>query len=251
MPCIRPIFLLSILLISPGDRAHAQGGCVQAAIEPGRSETFIFGIAPPEDIVCYTLATTPGQTFALKVVNGKNIILNVVGIRDGVDEVTFTARRRAYEVRVSQLMRSITREAFRIRVSLGAPAARPGQPPAGRADENRGDRAQKRAKVLRFIQGWLRAQNAPEENMRHYPLELQFVDLDGDGISEALVIVRDDVQCTAGVCPAFVLDLREANARSLGDFRAHGLKALPTSTNGWRDLSAGEKRVTFRDGRYR
>jgi hypothetical protein len=251
MPCIRPLFLFAILLLSPGDRAHAQGGCVQAAIEPGRSETFIFGIAPPEDIVCYSLATTPGQTFALKVVNGKNIILNVVGIRDGVDEVTFTARRRAYEVRVSQLMRSITREAFRIRVSLGGPAARPGQPPAGQADVNSGNRAQQRAKVLRYIQAWLRAQNAPEENMRNYPMDMQLVDLDGDGISEALVIVRDDVQCVPTGCPVLVLDLREANARNLGEFWAHAVKALPTSNNGWRDLSAGGKRVTVRGGRDR
>jgi hypothetical protein len=65
------------------------------------------------------------------------------------------------------------------------------------------------------------------------------------------VIVRDDVQCVPTGCPVLVLDLREANARNLGEFWAHAVKALPTSNNGWRDLSAGGKRVTFRVGRDR
>ncbi|MBL8661431.1 MAG: hypothetical protein JNM29_01340 [Candidatus Odyssella sp.] len=129
--------IASLLLLASADRANAQRGCVEAAIEPGRGETFIFGIAPPEDIVCYRLATTPGQTVSLKVVNGRNIVFNVVGIRDGVNQLTFTARGRAHEVRVSQLMRSVTREAFRIHVTLGASAVRADPAPNAGPDAGR------------------------------------------------------------------------------------------------------------------
>lgn len=157
MSRLASLCLFASLLLAPAGGAQAQHGCVEAAIEPGRSETFIFGIAPPEDIVCYRLATTPGQTISLKVVNGRNIIFNVVGIRDGVDELAFTARMRAYEVRVSQLMRSISREAFRIRVSLGAPAARANPAPKTVPDIGRdpppsgGERTKRTGEVAAYV----------------------------------------------------------------------------------------------------
>jgi hypothetical protein len=241
--------IFSFAAMLPLGAARGQDGCVEVAFEAGKSETFIFGIAPAEGVVCYRMQAAPGQRYTLKLVNGRNIVLGIPGVNDGVDEISFTARRRLYEIRVTQLMRSITREAFRIRVSLGAPAPRAERTPAGRADENPSERARQRAKVLRYIDDWLKAQNAPDTP--DPSMELQFVDLDGDGVSEALAIMREDLQCGATGCPAFVLDLREAKARSLGDFFANILKVLPTSTNGWRDLSVDGKHLTFRDGRYR
>jgi hypothetical protein len=407
--------LFASLLLAPAKGAHAQRGCVEAAIEPGQSETFIFGISPPDDFVCYRLATTRGQRLSIKVVNGRNIMFGVEGIQDGVDELTFTAQRTVYEVRVVQLMRSITREPFRIRVSLAADAGRAqpapkagpeagrdppptggertkrtgeiasyvpaveraaaeraldilrrgdfnallaecakefrwslksggdlklnlnpqtmvlvdrerlhimvqgmptlgaaftvytlvrargaggaytsvcmpclgslqngriqygmpnmeealpaGQPcpggsalpneparpapsaPQPREDENASDAAIQRAKVARFVNRDMAAANLSAP--RDLKTELEFVDLDGDGVDEALLILRSQQTCGSRGCTAYVLDLHRAEARNIGDFTAEVLKALPTRTNGWRDLSLNGQRMTFRNGRYR
>jgi hypothetical protein len=80
---------------------------------------------------------------------------------------------------------------------------------------------------------------------------IKFVDLNGDGIPEALVIINDPQWCGSHGCSAFVLDLRGPAAKDIGDFTAFDLQPLSTQTRGWRDISVigtsvmGKNRVRF------
>jgi hypothetical protein len=246
--------ILSFAALLPLGAARGQDNCVEVAFEAGKSETFIFGIAPAEGVVCYRMQAAPGQRYILKVVIGRNIVLGIPGIDDGVDEISFTARRRLYEIRVTQLMRSITSEAFRVQVTLGAPtnAAAPAQrspPPAAGPSEAApdGDTAILRAKVTRYAAAWLRSSGLPAGAATP---EINLVDLNNDGLPEGISILRGGMTCGARGCTAFVLDLGPVEARNIGDFIAETLQPLATRTNSWRDLAVNGRRVTYRGGRY-
>ena len=67
---------------------------------------------------------------------------------------------------------------------------------------------------------------------------VHFVDLNGDGVPEALVIRDGDPQdCGTHGCAANVLDLRGPAAKDIGDFIAFDLQPLASKTRGWRDIS--------------
>jgi hypothetical protein len=84
---------------------------------------------------------------------------------------------------------------------------------------------------------------------------VHFVDLNGDGVPEALVIRDDDPQedCGTHGCTAWVLDLRGPAAKEIGSFIAWGLQPLSSQTRGWRDISVigggNSKRVVRFNGR--
>jgi hypothetical protein len=83
---------------------------------------------------------------------------------------------------------------------------------------------------------------------------VHFVDLNGDGVPEALVIRDDDPQaCGTHGCSANVLDLRGPAAKDIGDFIAFDLQPLSGRTRGWRDISmfgsGNSKRVVRFNGR--
>ncbi len=66
---------------------------------------------------------------------------------------------------------------------------------------------------------------------------VHFVDLNGDGVTEALVISGDPQDCGTHGCAANVLDLRGPAAKDIGDFIAWDLQPLSSKTRGWRDIS--------------
>lgn len=105
-----------------------------------------------------------------------------------------------------------------------------------------------RTKAARFVTDWQREGGLPDINP---DAELRLVELNGADPPEALVILRGVETCGSRGCTAFVLDLRGQQARSIGDFIAHSLEPLPTSSNGWRDLSLNGQRITFEAGKYR
>jgi hypothetical protein len=83
---------------------------------------------------------------------------------------------------------------------------------------------------------------------------VHFVDLNGDGVPEALVIRDDDPQaCGTHGCAASVLDLRGPAAKEIGGFIAFDLQPLSSQTRGWRDISmfgsGNSKRVVRFNGR--
>ena len=66
---------------------------------------------------------------------------------------------------------------------------------------------------------------------------IKFVDLNGDGIPEAIVISTDPQDCGSHGCSTNVLDLRGPAAKDIGDFIAFDLRPLSSRTRGWRDLA--------------
>jgi hypothetical protein len=103
-------------------------------------------------------------------------------------------------------------------------------------------------KVRQFVAEWMSGSglggSMPE-------IDSQYTDLNGDGQAEAMIVLRSTYTCGARACSAFVLDLSGPEARSVGDLLAVSLDVLPTSTNGWQDISVDGRRVTFGDGHYR
>jgi hypothetical protein len=79
---------------------------------------------------------------------------------------------------------------------------------------------------------------------------LNLVDLNGDGIPEALARMESPDSCGTRGCPAYVLDLGGPTARSIGDFTAHSLTVLPTKTGAWRDVSVNGFKQVFQAGKY-
>jgi hypothetical protein len=106
------------------------------------------------------------------------------------------------------------------------------------------DDASARAKILGFMaKSGIRANESD--------VSIRLVDLNGDGKSEALLVFKGQMHCGNRGCAANVLDLRGAEARSVGDFIATTLEVLPSSTNGWRDLSLNGNRMIFQNGEYK
>jgi hypothetical protein len=66
---------------------------------------------------------------------------------------------------------------------------------------------------------------------------IRFVDLNGDGAPEAIVIRSGPEDCGSHGCSANVLDLRGPAAKDIGDFIGFDLQPLSSQTRGWRDIS--------------
>src|SRR5215470_1985217 len=79
---------------------------------------------------------------------------------------------------------------------------------------------------------------------------LDLVDLNGDGIPEALARIESPDSCGSHGCTAYILDLSGPTARSMGDYIALILKVLPTKTGAWRDVSVNGYKQVFQAGKY-
>jgi hypothetical protein len=107
-----------VLIVSGGADAWAAGDCKPIRFETDRLSTTIHGEAPPEDVVCYTLATNRGQRATLKVIAGRNTIFSIDGLVDARNAYDFTTEQKTYRIRVGQLMRAVAPESFAISVSV-------------------------------------------------------------------------------------------------------------------------------------
>src|SRR5579863_9414328 len=91
-----------------------------------------------------------------------------------------------------------------------------------------------RAKALAFLAQDIADARSSGSNPKVF---LDLVDLNGDGIPEALARIESPYSCGSHGCTAYVLDLSGPTARSIGDFIAFRLKVLTTKTGAWRDVS--------------
>lgn len=92
--------------------------CTEVRFAPGAFSGIIEGVAPPEEVLCYTFATGAGQAARVRVLQGNNISFGIAGIAEAQDDVRFTTRARTYQLEVGQLFRSITNEQFRIEIEI-------------------------------------------------------------------------------------------------------------------------------------
>jgi len=198
------------------------------------------GIAPAEDVVCFAIKPNSGSEITIRVEKGRNVIFTVLDLVDAVDEYSFRANGYGYFIRVGQLMRSVTDEPFTITIDGGqAEGAKPPPTPEASADM--------REKVMRFVSA---GDGNLEVNRRPNDVIIDPADLNGDGVPEALVMLRNRVDCGASACGAYALDTAGTDARSIGAFLGETLSAAPESTGGWRDVLLDGTRFIFDGEQY-
>lgn len=78
---------------------------------------------------------------------------------------------------------------------------------------------------------------------------VEYADLNGDGLPEAFVILRDAKSCGEDGC-ALVLDIAADTAREIATLAGNDLRALQTKSSGWRDISLDGRRLRWRNGSY-
>ena len=118
----------------------------------------------------------------------------------------------------------------------------------GRAVQAQGQ-AEAERKVTAFVLEDWRITNLPMPQDFTYTMTL--VDLNGDGIEEALVVYNHPTSCGSRGCSAFVLDLSGTQACSRGDFIAFSLEAGSGTKGGWRDVVLnGATSIPFNNGHY-
>ena len=81
-------------------------------------------------------------------------------------------------------------------------------------------------------------------------LQIQSVDLNGDGRSDAIVLMDHPFSCGSRGCAVHVFVAEGAGLRRVGDILANEVKPATTSTAGWRDLSLNGRRWTMQNGQY-
>lgn len=78
---------------------------------------------------------------------------------------------------------------------------------------------------------------------------VEYADINGDGLPEAFVIIRDAKSCGEDGC-ALVLDITAETTREIAALAGNDLRALQTKTGGWRDISLDGRRLRWRNGSY-
>ena len=68
-------------------------------------------------------------------------------------------------------------------------------------------------------------------------VEVKLVDLNGDGVPEAIVTDNGPTSCGSHGCSISILDLTGPKARSMADLLGARVNILPTKTGGWKDVS--------------
>lgn len=82
-------------------------------------------------------------------------------------------------------------------------------------------------------------------------LQIESVDLNGDGRADAIVLMDHPFACGSRGCAVHVLVTEGTGLRRVGDILANDVKPAGTSTAGWRDLSVNGRRWTMQNGHYR
>jgi len=109
-----PIFFASVFTFNVSSAEK----CETIRFNHGESSGTFDGIATPEDMKCYRMATDRGQTASLRVMAGNNIIFTIDGVVDAQDSYTFTTDKKTYKIYIGQLMRSVTNQPFTLFVSI-------------------------------------------------------------------------------------------------------------------------------------
>jgi hypothetical protein len=109
------------VLLGLGAATQAHAACTPIKFAAGTTGADVEGVAPPEDVLCYSLETGNGQTATVRVAQGRNIIFSILDMVDAQDNYTFTTEAKTYEIIVGQLMRSVTDEPFTLEISVTGP----------------------------------------------------------------------------------------------------------------------------------
>jgi hypothetical protein len=113
----RLLFGVLLAVSAQAASASATEECHAVHFKPGTYSITLRGTALPDQAICYTFATSAGQTADLRI-TGRNMILSVDGVGDAREAFTFKTKRQTYRFIVGQLMRSVTGEAYAVTLSV-------------------------------------------------------------------------------------------------------------------------------------
>lgn len=87
-----------------------------------------------------------------------------------------------------------------------------------------------------FLQGYLRGPSLRHDNTTRY--SVAFVDLNGNGTSEAIVYVTGQRWCGSGGCLTLILTRRDSSYRVVTrvPITRPPIRVLPRASNGWHDI---------------
>jgi Protein of unknown function (DUF3828) len=163
------------------------------------------------------------STSATEATVSTTIFVRVQSDRSGPEDIKFILKREAGAWKIDDIGNSVEPSLHAYLVKSGPPI-KPGKGDAhGTADVTL------RKKVEQFLGADLPAEESKAS--------IKFVDLNGDGVPEALVVSEGPQDCGSHGCSAFVLDLSGPAAKDIGSFIGFGLEPLSSQTRGWRDLS--------------
>lgn len=122
----------------PAPPAGGRGGHVPWApdceflhLDSAYAPVGVTGTVSPEGTDCYAIKPNAGMDVTIEVAKGRNVVFSISDIVDAVDSYHFRANGYGHKVVVGQLMRSATRESYRLIFSSGA--TRPLTKPASAA----------------------------------------------------------------------------------------------------------------------
>jgi len=109
--------LVFLVALCAATAASAQS-CREIRFERGAFSGEVRGMAPPNDVVCYTIGTGIGQTMRIEVLRGNNVIFSVPGVADARTNLSIRTQQSRYTILVGQLFRSVTNEPFQVLVTI-------------------------------------------------------------------------------------------------------------------------------------
>jgi hypothetical protein len=112
-----PGLVLALSLAFAGSALAAER-CTAVRFQRGASSAETTGLAPAEDVICYSLETGAGQNARIQVLEGSNVMFSIEGLVDAQDDYSFRTERGTYRVLVGQLMRAAEPMPFRILMSV-------------------------------------------------------------------------------------------------------------------------------------
>lgn len=117
---ISRLAVLAFLLVAP-QLANAQD-CPVVRLKADFTAGDIKGIAPAEGFLCYDLRFGQGQNLSIELINGTNVSVTVPDFYDDrTDRMYLGDLPGQLELRVFQLMRSVTPQPFTVRIRAEAP----------------------------------------------------------------------------------------------------------------------------------
>lgn len=98
--------------------SSASAACSEIRFAPGAYSGEVEGYVIDGEPRCFTFGTGAGQTARLQIFGSDNTCFTVPGIADCRDELSFSTRRRDYQVNVFQLFRKVSYDPFTLRLTI-------------------------------------------------------------------------------------------------------------------------------------
>ena len=116
MKIICSLILALTMSLSGVEKVQAEN-CQAILFQSGAFSHTVQGMAPPDDGICYEITASAGQTADITIA-GNNVMFSIDGVVDAQDSYSFVTEKKIYKIFVGQLMRSVSKEPFALKVTI-------------------------------------------------------------------------------------------------------------------------------------